>query len=77
VAQALDIATSTLHRFVWKTQKKPGPLAVPLRPVRVVDPPCDSHLVHSASQIVLRMGSEISVRGLRIDELVFVLRHLS
>ena len=76
VAQALDIATSTLHRFVWKTQKTPAPLAASLRAVRVVDSPSDSHSDFSSSPIVLHMGSEISVSGLNANELVSVLRGL-
>ena len=76
VAKALDIATTTLHRFVWKTQKKPAPLAVSLRAVRVKDSPCVGQPDFSARQIVLHMGSEISVSGLDASELVSVLRGL-
>lgn len=80
VAQALDIATSTLHRFVWKTKKDPDPdpdpAALSLRPVRVVDPPYEGQADFSPSQAVLHIGSEISVSGLAVDELVSVLRAL-
>jgi hypothetical protein len=91
VARALDIAPSTLHRFVWKTPKKPAPLAASLRPVRVVDPvsdklpelsskridPVSDKLPESSSRhIVLHLGSDISVSGLDASELVLVLRGL-
>jgi len=76
VARALDIAPSTLHRFVWKTPKKPAPLAASLRPVRVVDPVSDKLPECSSKQIVLHLGSDISVSGLNASELVLVLRGL-